>query len=160
MSSFVFCLCRLWTLITSFILYSDWGGVVCQRSAVPLWPQLWSPTPHISLNWTWVITDPPVTQECLLCVVFCRVQTVGCRLSGQFTVSDLCHVSYFQTEQTTRWAELLWTFIEMFSAPLNLLNNYNCDICVCGPSGTPYKTTQKSRLRATRVKNERSEAGS
>ena len=37
---------------TLFILYSDWSNAVCQRSAVLLWPQLWSPTPPIWESWT------------------------------------------------------------------------------------------------------------
>ena len=72
----------------SFILYSGWSPAVCQRSAVLLWPQLWSPTPHIWLNWSWVSTSFRI-QEFLLCVVSWRVQTVDWRLCGAFTVSLL-----------------------------------------------------------------------
>ena len=51
---------QAWTLsskVTSFILYSDCITAVCQRSAVLLWPQLWSPTPPIWESWTWLETE-------------------------------------------------------------------------------------------------------
>lgn len=68
--------------VTSFILYSDWVAAVCQRSAVLLWPQLWSPTPPIWESWSWVETSCRI-QEWSCCVVFWRVHTVDWRLWGQ-----------------------------------------------------------------------------
>ena len=67
---------------TYFILYSDCGIAVHQRSAVILWPQLWSQTPPIWESWTWVTTTYRI-QEWSCCVIFCRVQTVDWRLWGQ-----------------------------------------------------------------------------
>ena len=37
--------------VTWFILYSDCGAAGLQRSAVLLWPQLWSPIPPIWRSW-------------------------------------------------------------------------------------------------------------
>ena len=69
--------------LTSFILYSDWSTAGCQRSAVILWSQLWSPTPPIWNIWTWAGTTTCRIQEWSICVVFWRVQTAACRLWGQ-----------------------------------------------------------------------------
>ena len=68
--------------LTSFILYSDWGTAGCQRSAVILWPQLWSPTPPIWESWTWVETTCSI-QEWNFSVLNWRVQNVDWRLWSQ-----------------------------------------------------------------------------
>lgn len=68
--------------ITSFVLYSDWLNVGCQRTAVHLWPQLWSPTPPIWDTCGWVSTGYMI-QEWSCCVIFYRIQTVDWRLWGQ-----------------------------------------------------------------------------
>ena len=76
---------QTWTLfskVTSFILYSDWVAAVCQRSAVLLWSQLWSPTPPIWDIWI-CHTSSCLTQTWSCCVIFWRVQTVDWRLWGQ-----------------------------------------------------------------------------
>ena len=68
---------------TLFILYSDCLAAVCQRSAVLLWPQLWSPTPPIWESWSWVLTTSCRIQEWSCCVLDSRVQIVNWRLWGQ-----------------------------------------------------------------------------
>ena len=72
--------------LNNLYFYSDWWAAVCQRSAVLLWPQLWSPTPPIWESWTWVTTTWRI-QEWSCCVIFYRVQTADWRLWGQFTDS-------------------------------------------------------------------------
>ena len=68
------------------IIYSDCLAAVCQRSAVLLWPQLWSPTPPIWESWPWVTTSWRI-QEWSCFVIFYRVQTADWTLWGQFTES-------------------------------------------------------------------------
>ena len=68
--------------VTSLILYSDWVAAGCQRWAVLLWPQLWSPTPPIWESCSWETTSCRI-QEWSCCVVFWRVHTVDWRLWGQ-----------------------------------------------------------------------------
>ena len=57
-------------------------SAVCQRSAVLLWPQLWSPTPPIWESCSWVETSCRI-QEWSCFVIFCRVHTVDWRFWGQ-----------------------------------------------------------------------------
>ena len=75
--------------LNNLYFYSDWWAAVCQRSAVLLWPQLWSPTPPIWESWTWVGTTGCRIQEWSRCVIFCRVHIVDWRLWGQFMISLL-----------------------------------------------------------------------
>ena len=75
--------------LTHLILYSDWRAAGCQRSAVLLWAQLWSPTPPTWDTWSWALTSCRI-QEWSIWVVFWRVQTVDWRLWGQFTDCYCC----------------------------------------------------------------------
>ena len=68
--------------LTSCILFSDWRNAGCQRLAVLLWPQLWSPTPPIWESWSWVETSCRI-QEWSFSVLDWRVQPVYWRLWGQ-----------------------------------------------------------------------------
>ena len=105
-------------LSTSFLLYSDWVPAVCQRSAVLLWPQLWSPTPPIWESWIWVTTSCRI-QEWSCCVIFWRVHTVDWRLWGQtpcFTSvlrliwCESCGDTKLQTEGWCLWGKILFRF--------------------------------------------------
>lgn len=73
---------------SDFFFSSDWGAAVYQRSAVILWPQLWSPTPPIWNIWTWVWTSWRI-QEWSLCLILWKVQTINWRLCchGELRVS-------------------------------------------------------------------------
>ncbi len=89
-------------LSPSFLLCSVCGAAGCQRSAVLLWPQLWSPTPPIWERWSWTTTSCRI-QEWSCCVILWRVQTADWRLWGQFTDSLLL-ICFMKLHLSSYWS--------------------------------------------------------